>query len=75
MAEQAMRQGEDSTSEVHIPFSGVDMQRVKVYKLNDTGLWDDRGTGHVTVEYMQASIVEAVCLGELRDARLNCSVF
>lgn len=36
------------------PFPGTgDLQRVKVYKLNEAGLWDDRGTGHVTVEYME----------------------
>lgn len=32
------------------PASG--QQRVKVYKLNEEGLWDDKGTGHVTVEIM-----------------------
>lgn len=26
------------------------MQRVKVYQLNSTGTWDDKGTGHVLVE-------------------------
>eukprot|EP01018_Ginkgo_biloba_P008670 Gb_07616 [translate_table: standard] len=36
------------------------MQRVKVYRLNDEGKWDDRGTGHVTVEYLEQS--EAVGL-------------
>ncbi|XP_019056793.1 PREDICTED: serine/threonine-protein phosphatase 4 regulatory subunit 3A-like isoform X3 [Tarenaya hassleriana] len=29
------------------------MQRVKVYHLNDDGKWDDRGTGHVTIDYME----------------------
>ncbi|CAL5346876.1 unnamed protein product [Camellia sinensis] len=29
------------------------MQRVKVYRLNDDGKWDDQGTGHVTVDYME----------------------
>eukprot|EP00887_Chlorella_sp_A99_P007007 scaffold2.g7007.t1 len=29
------------------------IQRVKVYRLNDDGLWDDKGTGHVSVEYME----------------------
>lgn len=28
-------------------------QRVKVYRLNNEGLWDDKGTGHVSVEYME----------------------
>lgn len=28
-------------------------QRVKVYRLSDDGKWDDRGTGHVTVDYLE----------------------
>ncbi|XP_043709289.1 serine/threonine-protein phosphatase 4 regulatory subunit 3-like isoform X3 [Telopea speciosissima] len=31
------------------------MQRVKVYRLNEHGKWDDRGTGHVTVDYLERS--------------------
>lgn len=31
------------------------MQRVKVYRLNGDGKWDDRGTGHVTVDYLERS--------------------
>jgi hypothetical protein len=31
------------------------MQRVKVYKLNEGGMWDDKGTGHVSIEYMEQS--------------------
>ncbi|KAK3281899.1 hypothetical protein CYMTET_10332 [Cymbomonas tetramitiformis] len=31
------------------------MQRVKVYRLNENGQWDDKGTGHVSVEYMEQS--------------------
>lgn len=30
-------------------------QRVKVYRLNDEGKWDDKGTGHVSVEYLEVS--------------------
>lgn len=26
------------------------MPRVKLYRLNEEGLWDDKGTGQVTVE-------------------------
>jgi protein phosphatase-4 regulatory subunit 3 len=26
---------------------------VKVYRLNDEGKWDDKGTGHVSVEYLE----------------------
>ncbi|KAG7029010.1 Serine/threonine-protein phosphatase 4 regulatory subunit 3 [Cucurbita argyrosperma subsp. argyrosperma] len=35
--------------------SSNSMQRVKVYRLNDDGKWDDQGTGHVTVDYMERS--------------------
>jgi hypothetical protein len=28
------------------------MHRVKLYKLNSQGLWDDKGTGHVASEYL-----------------------
>ncbi|KAK7329535.1 hypothetical protein VNO77_23705 [Canavalia gladiata] len=31
------------------------MQRVKVYRLNDVGKWDDQGTGHVTVDFLERS--------------------
>ncbi|PPR93819.1 hypothetical protein GOBAR_AA26851 [Gossypium barbadense] len=30
-------------------------QRVKVYRLNGDGKWDDQGTGHVTVDYLERS--------------------
>ncbi|KAL4560273.1 hypothetical protein LXL04_032423 [Taraxacum kok-saghyz] len=33
--------------------SNNSMQRVKVYRLNDDGKWDDQGTGHVTVDYLE----------------------
>lgn len=35
--------------------SSNSMQRVKVYHLNDQGKWDDQGTGHVTVDYLERS--------------------
>lgn len=28
------------------------MHRVKLYKLNTQGLWDDKGTGHVAMEFL-----------------------
>jgi hypothetical protein len=28
------------------------MYRVKLYKLNAQGHWDDKGTGHVAVEFL-----------------------
>ena len=31
------------------------MHRVKVYKLDSEGCWEDKGTGHISVEYMEAS--------------------
>ncbi|KAJ8767444.1 hypothetical protein K2173_017488 [Erythroxylum novogranatense] len=31
------------------------MQRVKFYRMNDDGKWDDQGTGHVTVDYLERS--------------------
>ncbi|KAG4378402.1 hypothetical protein GLYMA_17G032400v4 [Glycine max] len=31
------------------------MQPVKVYRLNDDGKWDDQGTGHVSVDYLERS--------------------
>ena len=33
--------------------SYTNLQRVKVYRLNDSGHWDDKGTGHVSCEYME----------------------
>lgn len=32
------------------------IQRVKVYRLNTDGKWDDKGTGHVTVEYLEVCL-------------------
>ncbi|KAK9139199.1 hypothetical protein Scep_008880 [Stephania cephalantha] len=37
------------------PRSSNSMQRVKVYHLSEDGKWDDRGTGHVTVDYVERS--------------------
>eukprot|EP00249_Psilotum_nudum_P024111 c29096_g3_i1 orf=446-3331(+) len=31
------------------------LQRAKVYRLNDDGKWDDKGTGHVSVEFLEQS--------------------
>ena len=39
---------EDYTSDQY-----TNLQRVKVYRLNDSGHWDDKGTGHVSCEYME----------------------
>lgn len=55
------------------------LQRVKVYRLNDEGLWDDKGTGHVSVELVEVRLAASV--GHTCDAadwpwpqRLCCSV-
>ncbi|KAM0984800.1 hypothetical protein ACFX2I_012077 [Malus domestica] len=37
------------------PVNSNSMQRVKVYRLSEDGKWDDQGTGHVTVDYMERS--------------------
>jgi len=29
------------------------LQRVKVYHLNEDGKWDDRGTGHVSIDFVE----------------------
>ncbi|KAK3160792.1 hypothetical protein QOZ80_1BG0064540 [Eleusine coracana subsp. coracana] len=55
MAEQERREaepgGEVSVTAAH-PHN---MQRVKVYRLTDGGKWDDQGTGHVSIEYIEGS--------------------
>ncbi|KAF2308271.1 hypothetical protein GH714_039880 [Hevea brasiliensis] len=33
------------------------IQRVKVYRLNEDGKWDDQGTGHVTVDYLECHVL------------------
>lgn len=38
----------------------IEFQRVKVYRLNDDGKWDDQGTGHVTVDYLEVSTLYIV---------------
>lgn len=32
-------------------------QRVKVYRMNDDSKWDDQGTGHVTVDYVEVRFI------------------
>lgn len=39
-----------SDPEVH-----ANMQRVKVYRLTNDGQWDDQGTGHITIDYIEGS--------------------
>lgn len=33
------------------------IQRVKVYCLSDDGKWDDRGTGHAAVDYLEVCFI------------------
>lgn len=46
------------------------MQRVKVYRLTSEGQWDDKGTGQVSVEYMeQSNTTGLVVISEEQDTR------
>lgn len=38
---------------------------MKVYRLNEDGKWDDQGTGHVTVDYLE------VCSNPFSDQYLS----
>ncbi|KAA3478634.1 serine/threonine-protein phosphatase 4 regulatory subunit 3A-like isoform X5 [Gossypium australe] len=39
-----------------LPYVSICVEkRVKVYRLNEDGKWDDQGTGHVTVDYLERS--------------------
>ena len=48
-------QGGNTSSPTEVPEEpgSTTQLRVKVYVLNDRGEWDDRGTGHVCVEYLE----------------------
>ncbi|CAN8269587.1 unnamed protein product [Cochlearia groenlandica] len=43
------------------------MQRVKVYHLNEDGRWDDRGTGHVSIDYVERSEELTLCVIDEED--------
>ncbi|CAN7010092.1 unnamed protein product [Brassica rapa subsp. trilocularis] len=43
------------------------MQRVKVYHLNEDGKWDDRGTGHVSIDYVERSEELSLCVIDEED--------
>ncbi|KAA3454443.1 serine/threonine-protein phosphatase 4 regulatory subunit 3-like isoform X1 [Gossypium australe] len=68
MGAQEKTQGNSNSmqacGEVKLALSGIpdnsllgklDKLRVKVYRLNEDGKWDDQGTGHVTVDYLERS--------------------
>ncbi|XP_023514070.1 serine/threonine-protein phosphatase 4 regulatory subunit 3A-like isoform X1 [Cucurbita pepo subsp. pepo] len=50
------------------PATSNSMQRVKVYRLNDDGKWDDQGTGHVTVDYLERSEELGLCVVDEEDS-------
>jgi hypothetical protein len=54
------------------------MQRVKVYRLNTEGTWDDRGTGNVSVEYLEVGLVMRnllfICLTDFLSLLDACQV-
>ncbi|KAG7630314.1 Armadillo-type fold [Arabidopsis suecica] len=43
------------------------MQRVKVYHLNEDGKWDDRGTGHVSIDFVERSEELSLCVIDEED--------
>ncbi|GMI95845.1 PLATINUM SENSITIVE 2 LIKE, Suppressor of MEK 1 [Hibiscus trionum] len=43
------------------------MQRVKFYRLSEDGKWDDQGTGHVTVDYLERSEEPALFVFDEED--------
>eukprot|EP00850_Spirogloea_muscicola_P020806 SM000227S07452 [mRNA] locus=s227:212947:219778:+ [translate_table: standard] len=43
------------------------VQRVKVYRLNDDNKWDDKGTGHVTVEYLERCNAQGLVVIDEKD--------
>jgi hypothetical protein len=50
------------------------MYRVKLYKLNSQGHWDDKGTGHVAVEFLPVRNSSPRACARLRpdcDSRAN----
>ncbi|KAL6626231.1 hypothetical protein ACP70R_029957 [Stipagrostis hirtigluma subsp. patula] len=56
MAEQERREAEAAGGDAAaVAAHASSMQRVKVYRLADGGKWDDQGTGHVSIEYIEGS--------------------
>ena len=49
------------------------MARVKLYRLNDSGHWDDKGTGFASCEYME--VRRRFGERERRDGRLTVTIF
>ncbi|EES02902.2 hypothetical protein BDA96_03G163800 [Sorghum bicolor] len=55
MAEQERRDAEAGGDAAAVASHASSMQRVKVYRLTDGGKWDDQGTGHVSIDYIEGS--------------------
>ncbi|XP_065864031.1 uncharacterized protein [Euphorbia lathyris] len=50
-----MKQGADMDVDEKSHSSSKSMRLVKVHRLNNDGKWDDKGTGRVTVDYLERS--------------------
>eukprot|EP00850_Spirogloea_muscicola_P004834 SM000021S06467 [mRNA] locus=s21:492698:499669:+ [translate_table: standard] len=51
----------------HAPRRHGPQQRVKVYRLDDDNKWVDRGTGHVTVEYLERCNAQGLVVIDEKD--------
>nr|VDC92785.1 unnamed protein product [Brassica oleracea] len=58
---------EKSQSNSNSNSNSSSMQRVKVYHLNEDGKWDDRGTGHVSIDYVERSEELSLCVTDEED--------
>ncbi|CAF1703561.1 hypothetical protein Bca4012_003772 [Brassica carinata] len=58
---------EKSQSDSNSNSNSSSMQRVKVYHLNEDGKWDDRGTGHVSIDYVDRSEELSLCVTDEED--------
>ncbi|KAJ4898407.1 serine/threonine-protein phosphatase 4 regulatory subunit 3-like protein [Raphanus sativus] len=45
-------------------------ERVKVYHLNEDGKWDDRGTGHVSIDHVERSEELSLCVIDEEDKEM-----
>ncbi|XP_021624305.1 uncharacterized protein LOC110623612 isoform X2 [Manihot esculenta] len=52
---QVVRHGADMGAKERAQVESNSMHRVKVYRLNEDGKWDDQGTGHVTIDHLEGS--------------------
>ncbi|KAG0517055.1 hypothetical protein BDA96_09G055300 [Sorghum bicolor] len=61
MKEDAGRSGAEAADHQSVQVHG-NMQRVKVYSLTNDGQWDDQGTGHLTIDYIEGSRESALAV-------------